>query len=53
MKAKIYICPKCGHKFEVTSFWKWLAAPHLFDIWRWFKCPSCGKSSWIKKEKEQ
>ena len=53
MKAKHYICPKCGTPFEVTSFWKWLRVPKMFDIWRYIKCPHCGKRSWVRKIKEK
>jgi hypothetical protein len=51
MFIRNYKCPKCEHAYSV-GFWKWLCAPHMFDIWRWMKCPACGKRSWIKKIKE-
>lgn len=46
-----YECPHCGNIYSV-GFWKWLCAPHLFDIWRWMKCPACGKRDWVNKIKE-
>ena len=44
-------CPRCTCDFEVWNFWKWLVCPHLFDIWRYVKCPLCRKRSWMKREK--
>lgn len=51
-KRNKFVCPKCGHSFEVTKLLTWINAPHLFDILRWFKCPECGKRSWMKKVKK-
>ena len=48
MPFRNYKCPKCEHAYSV-GFWKWLLTPKLFDIWRWVKCPACGKRSWIKE----
>ncbi len=51
MKPKYYNCPKCAGTHMVTNFWRWLLAPKLFDIWRWNKCPWCGKYSWMRRSK--
>ena len=50
-KPRKYMCPECGHQ-HYMNFWKWLCAPHMFDIWRWVKCPMCGRRNWVKKIKE-
>ncbi|MFN2146475.1 MAG: hypothetical protein ACK2T7_14085 [Anaerolineales bacterium] len=45
--ATAYICPHCGHTFEL-SFWKDLLAPHGVDKdggWLYLKCPECGERS--------
>lgn len=49
MKAKNYKCFYCNNINIITSFWKWLRAPHL-DPWhlRYFKCDHCGKKGWMK-----
>lgn len=49
-KRNKFTCPNCGKSFR-TTFWKWLSCPHLFDIWRYIKCPGCGKRSWMKRVK--
>lgn len=51
-KRNKFICPKCGHYFEVTNLIEWINATHLFDIWRYIKCPNCDKKSWMKITKE-
>ena len=38
--------------FEVPNFWMWLHCPHFFDIWRYVKCPVCGRKSWVKRVKK-
>ena len=47
-KRNKFTCPKCGHHFEVSSFWDWLAAPHVFDKFRYVKCPKCKEKCWMK-----
>ena len=55
MKKSIGLeCPKCGYQWT-TSYWKWVfkAQMHWFKWrerrdYRYTKCPSCGKRSWIK-----
>ena len=51
-KRNTFVCPRCGEIFEITSIWRWLAAPHIFDIWRYVKCPECEQRSWMKRVKE-
>ena len=46
-KRNRFTCPHCKHTFEL-SFWKWLNAPHLFDVWRYAQCPKCNKRSWVR-----
>ena len=48
-KRNQFICPKCGHPIKIYSFWKWLFMPHLFDTWRYIKCPVCSERSWMKR----
>lgn len=52
MKRNKFQCPHCLADFEVHSFWKWLLCPHLFDIWRYVRCPVCGKRLWMKRVKK-
>lgn len=47
-KRNEFICPKCEHPIKIYSFWKWLFMPHLFDTWRYVKCPVCCERSWMK-----
>jgi transcription elongation factor Elf1 len=51
-KRNTFECPNCGHIFTINSFWKWLLRPHLFDIWRFIKCPFCGEWHWMKRIRE-
>lgn len=51
-KRNKFTCPKCGHNFEVTAFWDWLAAPHLFDEFRYVKCPNCKEKRWMRRIKK-
>lgn len=46
-----FTCNECKCTFTPT-FWRWLCAPHAFDIWRYMKCPKCGKKTWMKREKK-
>lgn len=48
-KRNQFICPKCDHPIKIYSFWKWLFMPHLFDTWRYIKCPVCSERSWMKR----
>ena len=50
-KRNKFICPYCGHHFEIENFWVWLFKPHLFDEWRFLKCPLCEIKLWMKREK--
>lgn len=50
-KRRIFECPKCRQIYEV-SFWKWLWAMHLFDIWRYMRCPNCNKFGWARRKKD-
>lgn len=52
-KRRAFVCPNCGHKIIFYSVVKWIAQLHLFDIWRYIKCPNCGKRSWMKRESEE
>ena len=52
LKRNKFQCPHCLADFEVSNFWMWLHCPHLFDIWRYVKCPVCGKRSWMKRVKK-
>lgn len=51
-KRRAFVCPNCNSGLVFMSFWKWLFRPHLFDIWRYIKCPNCGKRSWIKRREK-
>ena len=51
LKRNKFTCPKCDHTFMVAPFWRWLVQPHLFDIWRYVKCPICCEKSWMKRIK--
>ena len=48
-KRNQFICPKCEHPIKIYSFWKWLFMPHLFDTWRYIRCPVCCERSWMKR----
>lgn len=41
MKIK-YVCPKCGHRYYITSFWRWFFTPH-FGASKFIRCPECNK----------
>ena len=45
-------CLFCGHEFRFMSFFAWFIAPHLFDKYRFWKCPKCGVRTWKKVRKE-
>lgn len=46
-------CPNCGHEFRFMSFLAWIIAPHLFDKYRFWKCPKCGVRTWMRMRKEK
>lgn len=46
-------CPICGHSFNFKLFLTWLMAPHLFDRYRFWKCPKCGVRTWMKVERSK
>lgn len=50
MKRNKFQCSHCLADIEL-EFLEWLFCPHLFDIWRYVKCPICGKKSWMKRVK--
>ena len=46
-----FTCPKCGEKFSVNGWFKWI----LFSPFHWFltrktKCSKCGQYSYVKWE---
>jgi transcription elongation factor Elf1 len=45
-KNTVFICPKCNHKFTITTTKDFLS-PHFFDK-KLLRCPDCGESSWCK-----
>jgi hypothetical protein len=45
-KNTAFICPKCNHKFTITTAKDFLS-PHFFDK-KLLRCPDCGESSWCK-----
>ena len=57
MTELLFQCPKCGKKFTIKGYWKWvLKCPfHLFNFkemrdYRVTKCPHCKQKtfmSWI------
>ena len=55
MKKSIGLeCPKCGYQWT-TSYLKWIFKAQMHWIkwsekrdYRYTRCPSCGKRSWIK-----
>ena len=48
---KVYICKNCGNSITITSFWKWILAPHIDPLGiRKFKCPKCDKYTWAKQK---
>ena len=51
VKRNKFQCPHCLADFEMPNFWLWLRCPHFFDVWRYVKCPVCGKKSWMKRKK--
>ena len=46
-----FICPSCGYFIKYNSFWAWVSRPHMFDEWRFIKCPKCKKRSWMRRIK--
>lgn len=47
-KRNQFQCPHCKKMFEEDRFWRWLLYPHMFDKYRYIKCPWCGKRSWMR-----
>lgn len=47
-KRNTFICTHCGHEFTIHNFLIWLFRPHLFDKWRYNKCPECYAWRWMK-----
>ena len=45
---RIFVCPHCGYEFTIHNFWIWLLRPHLFDKWRYNRCPDCKTWRWMK-----
>lgn len=45
--AGYFECSKCHHKYTPT-YKQILFAPHIV-VFRYFKCPKCGKRSWNRK----
>ena len=45
-KNTVFICPKCNHKFTITTAKDFLS-PNFFDK-KLLRCPNCGESSWCK-----
>lgn len=57
-------CPHCEHQYRARfgkwffapnmhSLWVWIFDPSYFWVpWRWLRCPSCKKHSWVPLETE-
>ena len=50
MAKKTYVCPECGHRFNVTT--RQLLTTHFGDAYR-LKCPGCGKTNYCSPSYEQ